>query len=132
MSTNDPYLNIKNPFEYILPPYCCKCLAPCTRKFVIRTEGMSSVGTFGVYLCHQCSRQMRIKVFSLFFLPILVFAAVAIILRDLVWVLPIIVIGLVGIWLMSTGFFSPAFSDGFSIQFRNAEYQKRFKEANSD
>lgn len=125
-------MEIKNPFEYNLPPYCCKCLIPSTRTFTIRTEGMSSAGTFNVYLCHRCSRQIRIWLFLVILLPMLICFAVAGIRQELFWVVPGMVVGLVGLWLMSKGFFSPAFSDGFSIQFKNAEYQRRFKEANSE
>lgn len=132
MYSNDPYIKTKKPFEYTLPPYWCKCLVPCTRTFAIRTEGVSSVGTFNVFLCENCSRQIRIKLFLIMLLPLLVFITIAVIRRELFWVIPGMATALVGLWLMSKGYLSPAFSDGYSIQFRNIEYQKRFEEANAD
>ena len=121
---------IRNPFEYILPPYCCNCLVPSTRTFLIRTEGLNSAGTFNVYLCERCSRQIRTKLFWIMLFPMIVFFAVAAIRRELIWVIPGSIPGLIGVWLVSKGYLSPAFSDGYSIQFRNAEYQARFKKAN--
>lgn len=136
------------PFRWVLPQMCCACLGPAEVVHEVSAfhgeDGKSIVTSFDVPMCRACRKRMKQREGLGYFASFAAFGVGALFAApeplppEITAVLKIpgavlAALGFIGFLLVGMGRpFEPARYVEHRPRFLNAEYQRRFEEANAD